>query len=153
MATNQARGCLLFGVFLLGVVASLLPSPPVNTVENRDNVGEPVILVSELFAWDTPKRAEFWSHPTETRISRENFDRIESGMTQADVERIFGRPPGDYFCTYGDQNALAYYIPAMPVVVYNKPIRSETWRGDDGVVTVTFDAGRKVFKKVSGWAR
>lgn len=30
------------------------------------------------------------------RLMGENFERITNGMTQDEVEQLFGRPPGDY---------------------------------------------------------
>jgi hypothetical protein len=41
-----------------------------------------------------------WPEPP-SRITRENFDRIREGMTQAEVEAILG-PPGDYRTRLGD---------------------------------------------------
>ena len=43
-----------------------------------------------------------WPEPP-SRITRENFDRVREGMTQAEVEAILG-PPGDYRTRLGDTN-------------------------------------------------
>jgi hypothetical protein len=87
------------------------------------------------------------------RICRENFLKIKVGMTQAEVERVFRRRPGDYSPDTAAGNALAYYPPSSGLVVYREPIRREAWRGDDGCVEIVFDANGRVWKKRAWWAR
>jgi hypothetical protein len=40
--------------------------------------------------------------PRQDRITPENLDRIELGMTRAEVEAILGGPPGDYRTVWTD---------------------------------------------------
>lgn len=45
-------------------------------------------------AWSHSRPAAFT--PTPSGVTRANFERIEVGMTEAEVERILGGPPGVY---------------------------------------------------------
>jgi hypothetical protein len=62
-------------------------------------------------------------------INKANFDLIEEGMTQKEVEHIFGCPPGDY--TNGE--ALCF----RPLFS-SDAIREEIWTGYDGDIDVEF---------------
>jgi len=69
-------------------------------------------------------------------ITQENFDRIKEGMTEAEVEKILGGPPG----TYTDR----------PIVVLMSGVMFRSWWiGDEGVIMieVTFDEPRRVNRK------
>jgi hypothetical protein len=93
---------------------------------------------------------------TDARISETNYRRIMIGMTQADVEQIFARPPGEYHVPGDVSNVLAYYPPSPGLggfAMYRKPIRDVIWRGDDGVVRVIFDESGRVWRKYASWAR
>jgi hypothetical protein len=56
----------------------------------------------------------------EDRVTRANYDRIQIGMSRADVEAILG-PPGDYSTTQ-----MAYLL--------EDPWPVESWPSDDRVV-------------------
>ena len=61
-------------------------------------------------------------------INKANFDLIEEGMTQKDVEEIFGCPPGDY------TNGQA--VPWRCGLVVG--MRQEFWIGYEGDIDVEF---------------
>lgn len=71
-------------------------------------------------------------------ITRENFERIQKGMTEADVEEILGGPPG----TYTDRR-INFFIFRTGVSF------RRWWLGDEGVITIvlTFDVPRRVSSK------
>src|SRR5713101_6739091 len=73
-------------------------------------------------------------------ITKANFDLIVEGMTQEDVEEIFGCPPGDY--TNGQ--AISFRC-GMGVA----GIRKEIWTGYGGDIEVEFstDDGKVVDKR------
>jgi hypothetical protein len=87
------------------------------------------------------------------RISRENFERITIGMHEAEVEGIFGRPPGEYVKPWED--AWAYYPPSpgFRVFPHRDAARYLGWRGDDGVVVVAISQSGTVVKKYSYWIK
>jgi hypothetical protein len=58
-------------------------------------------------------------------VTQSAFQRIEEGMTRAEVEAILGGPPGDY-CTR----------PPAPVVY--SYVTGERWQGDDVDVWIEF---------------
>src|SRR5262245_22947693 len=79
--------------------------------------------------------------PAGTGITEANFDRIEEGMTQEDVERIVGCPPGDY-----TEGRAINFRCGLGVV----GIRCEAWVGYKGTILLDFREGdgrleRKVF--------
>jgi hypothetical protein len=53
------------------------------------------VLAAGLLLLVTALAFVLWPPASLTRITRENFDRIEYGMSPAEVEAILG-PPGDY---------------------------------------------------------
>jgi len=81
-----------------------------------------------------------WPRPE--RITRENFERIKEGMSQAEVEEILG-PPGDYTTeptdweNYSDLRGLLATDETM-----------STWVFDEPVMIVVFDkkSGRVIGK-------
>jgi hypothetical protein len=62
-------------------------------------------------------------------ITKANFDLIVEGMTQVDVEEIFGCPPGDY------TNGQAFSFRCGVGVV---GIRKDIWTGYGGDIEVNF---------------
>jgi hypothetical protein len=87
------------------------------------------------------------------RITRENFDRIREGMSRAEVEAIFGGPPGDYR-TVRTENE--YYEPrsdpenpthaadrlyTRTVMLSRDSLRGD-WLGNEGLALVFFESGR-----------
>ena len=70
-------------------------------------------------------------------VTKANFDNVEDGMTEKEVEEIFGEPANDRWRWFSVSSS-----PYMPVNVI--------WRRDDGAcATITF-SGRKVIGK--GWS-
>src|SRR5262245_57147713 len=77
------------------------------------------------------------------RINRENFERIEEGMTQGEVEAILGQPPGDY--TVFKQVFVEKEADVTPEVeiregVFVRP-RRRHWVSDKGLISITFMDG------------
>jgi hypothetical protein len=72
-------------------------------------------------------------------LSGDNLDLIVNGMTQADVEEIFGCPPGDY--TNGE--ALSWRCG-----IGSPTFRKKIWTGYGGDIEVNFrkDDGKAVDK-------
>jgi hypothetical protein len=62
-------------------------------------------------------------------ITKTNFDKIAAGMTQEDVEEIFGCPPGDY------TNGQAVNVRCGIGV---RGIRQSCWIGYEGDIDVEF---------------
>ena len=92
-----------------------------------------------------------WPEPP-SRITRENFDRVREGMTQAEVEAILG-PPGDYRTRLGDTKFhegwltdLDEYDPT--IATWRRPISGGSviadWVGDTIRVQVYADDTRGV---------
>jgi len=138
-------------MFLLAGATFLMPPLPVATPDNRgDLTGLPTPFTLPA-AEASSGRETVHVRPPDTRISEENSRRIRVGMTQADVERIFGRPPGDYVRP-AEENQLVYYPPCISLHYWHNrqgKLRTATWRGDDGVVIVGFDGQGKVAKTLS----
>ena len=69
-------------------------------------------------------------------ITRENFDRILDGMTEAEVEAILGGPSGRY-------------TDRPMVVVMEGTMFRRWWIGNEGIVTIelTFDEPQRVAHK------
>ncbi len=61
-------------------------------------------------------------------VNRANFERIQVGMTQAEVEAILGCPPGDY--------ATVDYLPEFCGFMI---LGATVWVSNDGDVRVWFD--------------
>ncbi|MCI0638957.1 MAG: outer membrane protein assembly factor BamE [Gemmataceae bacterium] len=75
------------------------------------------------------------------RINSDNFAKVQIGMTQSEVEEIFGCPPGDYdevICLFPSKSNY-----------YSEPWRSQQqrWGGRHGVYHVFFDADSRVCDK------
>jgi hypothetical protein len=66
------------------------------------------------------------------RVTRENYDRIQIGMTRAEVEAILG-PPGDY-----TTRPQTLWWPPWSVGL------SDRWRGDEFAIGLIFDHKRRV---------
>jgi hypothetical protein len=73
--------------------------------------------------------------PRTERITQENYDRIQLGMSRAHVYTVLG-PPGDYAThpTYG-------YIGSGP---WNRQPGEESWVANETVIWVQFDGTSKV---------
>jgi hypothetical protein len=66
-------------------------------------------------------------------IDREHFARIKKGMTQAEVEAIFGVPPGVY------TKKQHFFFDMRSLSMLGPGERVATWTGDQGWVDVVFD--------------
>jgi hypothetical protein len=66
--------------------------------------------------------------PRQNRITRENFERIEQGMSRSQVESILGLP-GDY------RTGPSAYVEVLPDYI---PTRMEWWT-DTLVIIIEFD--------------
>jgi hypothetical protein len=88
------------------------------------------------------------------RVTRENYDRIQIGMTQAEVEAILG-PLGDY-ATVPFDNGRSEVDPSD---LYSQVVRSFSsiddasnrvracWSGNDYLIVITFDPKSEVISK------
>jgi hypothetical protein len=83
-----------------------------------------VVLVAGFLAASYPRPAVKGSG-----ITKANFDLIAEGMTQRDVEEIFGCPPGDY--TKGQAFSFRCGVGVVG-------IRKEIWTGYGGDTEVEF---------------
>jgi hypothetical protein len=70
--------------------------------------------------------------PRPCPVNRAAYERIEEGMTLADVEAILGGPPGDY------QTRPSVHYPHIGAL---EVCPEESWEGDELPVQVYFDGG------------
>jgi hypothetical protein len=70
--------------------------------------------------------------PRHCPVNRVAFERIEVGMTEAEVHALLGGPPGDYRTRPGPDPGW-FDNRTMQV------LRDEQWFGDEGSVVVLFD--------------
>jgi hypothetical protein len=81
---------------------------------------------------------------TKTRINRETFDRIEVGMTLAEVEDLIGVPPGNYetrqrrFIHFANETFILHLMADPPVA---------TWSSNDGEITIRLSNDARVAHK------
>jgi hypothetical protein len=95
----------------------------------------------------------FAAWPRPDRVTRENCDRIRKGMSRAEVEAIFGGPPGDYRTV---ETADEYHEPRSDpenptraadrlykrtVMLSRDGLRGD-WLGNEGLALVFFESGR-----------
>jgi hypothetical protein len=66
------------------------------------------------------------SKESESKINRENYEKIQGGMTRADVEELFGCPPGRYN--------------TRPFSLICRGVSQTThyWVSDEAIIRVTF---------------
>jgi hypothetical protein len=78
--------------------------------------------------------------PSASPVTRVAFDRIQTGMTQAEVEAILGGPPGDYRTR-----------PMDPIYENHRSTDPEIeplqWWGDEGEVLLTVESRGVVLSK------
>jgi hypothetical protein len=89
--------------------------------------------------------------PRGDRITRENCDRIQEGMSRAEVEAILG-PPGDYL-TAGPSNTTADLFDENGNV---RTVRHDGtvicfWVGDRAIIYVPFDRNGKTTRSPTLW--
>jgi hypothetical protein len=77
----------------------------------------------------------FITSPRRPMASQADCDRIEIGMTRAEVEHVLGGPPGDYRTR--DSITLICFQDWF----------FEEWQGDGGAILVEFDGDGWVFHK------
>jgi hypothetical protein len=82
-----------------------------------------------------PVGLEVWRqyHAPRHFIDVEHLGRIKKGMTQEEVEAIFGVPPG----TYTKKRSVSFDTNSFGMLGAGK--RVEQWTGDQGRVVVGFD--------------
>jgi hypothetical protein len=82
-----------------------------------------------------------WPRPPSARINAEAYERIEDGMTAAEVEAVIGLPPGDYRSDPAGPRHFAEWIPGSGVQVLE-------WEADHCNIQVKVDqrSGRVVSK-------
>jgi hypothetical protein len=78
-------------------------------------------------------------------VTRENYERIREGMSQADVEAVLGVPPGAY-----GRGGIAEIASSNSILVFDPSWRTECWAGDTISIQVSFDTdGRVAWKSYS----
>jgi len=87
-----------------------------------------------------------WTRET-VHITRENFERIQIGMTQKDVEEILGGPPGDYrqrkSIEYEGRSWHELIIKVQPT-----PASHPMWWGTRGAIQINLTEEGQVREKV-----
>jgi hypothetical protein len=74
--------------------------------------------------------------PRHCPVNPAAYERIEKGMTKAEVEAILGGPPGDYRTRPGRET----YLP-LPILSPEEEVWPvERWQGDEGAVHIYFDS-------------
>jgi hypothetical protein len=98
--------------------------------------------------------AAAWLLWPRTAITRENFDRIEVGMTLAEVEAILGGPPreeatGPFVPRDGDPDSVWITHEFMVIIGPGAPAfpADRGWAAHSLLVWVTFDAEGRVSAK------
>ena len=77
-----------------------------------------------------------WRMGSEQAIAASIADEIKPGMSEADLLRVVGRPPGDY----SSKPDARFLFRSMQ----GKRLHSLGWRTDWGYLSVTFDSDGKV---------
>jgi hypothetical protein len=84
--------------------------------------------------------------PAPDRITQENFDRIQEGMTCAEVEALLGGPPGDYRSV--ETESIGRFIGPEDIdpgecarCDPEDPCSRVAWIGNDGIIRVQFSSG------------
>ena len=80
--------------------------------------------------------------PKPPRISQASCDRIQPGMTRAEVEALLGAPPGDY-----ETGRRGIVLDLYGSGVLMREGRREEWGGDEGFIQVGFDEDERVLWK------
>ncbi len=86
-----------------------------------------------------------------SRVTRENYDCIKAGMTEAEVEAILG-PEGDYRSGPTDRG------PRTEEILLPEPLQTRSrptpytsrwghWQGDNGQIDVGYNAEKAVMKR------
>jgi hypothetical protein len=78
-------------------------------------------------------------------ITRENFERLQEGMTWQEVESILGGPAGDY--TSGRKTPNLNSIKFFPPCFGGPITHQRVWIGENSAITVCFYVDGKVLWK------
>jgi hypothetical protein len=121
-----------------------LKSPGINQVElalfrgrKRWKTGEWVLYWIPLLAAGVVAYLHFTAPPPS--ISRDNYERVEAGMTEREVERIIGTRPGGYEVFYGPGDRLSQEWADPEGVV--------RWGNGYGILSVGYNAEGRVCTK------
>jgi hypothetical protein len=68
-------------------------------------------------------------------ITQANYERIQEGMTQYEVETLLGGPPGNYALFTYSERPWGFVFGNWPALV------DRFWIGENGCVKVTFNGG------------
>jgi hypothetical protein len=74
--------------------------------------------------------------PRASRVTRANYERIEEGMSRAEVEEILGGPPGDYRTRPTRRRPVSLKQISL---LAEEPVEYRQWEGGEGIVEVGFD--------------
>jgi len=107
-----------------------LPSKKALTISCVCGLLVGVVLTGWLSALSSPQKASGLG------ITKANFDLIEVGMTQEDVEKIFGCSPGCYTTYANGVGIVTTSLSDLP-----------NWTGDGGVIWVRFNEDNIVISK------
>jgi hypothetical protein len=83
----------------------------------------------------------FVAWPRTSRVTRENYDRIQLGMSRAEVKAILGAPPGDYANGPTDRNDDLYLTESIDPKIWRRRqivISGDIWYGDTAEIWVNF---------------
>jgi hypothetical protein len=80
--------------------------------------------------------ALYITSPRRPMASQADCDRLQVGMTRAEVEQILGGPPGDY----RTRDSITPYLQLQDG-------SWDEWQGDGGMILVEFDEGGRVRSK------
>lgn len=116
-----------------------------------ENVGEDAVNMRLRFIYVCLGLLSFyvflWLNGPPYRITYESFARIKEGMTEKEVESIFGVPAGDYETK--KRPPLPNHHLLTPTTV---PCEVKVWKGNGLTICIWFDAGGKVLDSRSvGW--
>jgi hypothetical protein len=89
-----------------------------------------------------------WLTTPKKHVTRAAFDRIQEGMTLAEVEGLIGLPPGDHRTrptriVWGVRGPIIFLEPATQGRKYT----SMEWIGDYGMICVWLDSEEKVVER------
>jgi hypothetical protein len=83
-----------------------------------------------------------WLLVPRSRINLENFKQIKEGMSQGEVEALFGGPPGDY-ANWPHPKRINQFV-ALVLQGNDDDMVHRFWLGEEGVVKVVFDSHARV---------
>ncbi len=86
--------------------------------------------------------------PWPSRVTRENYDRIQVGMTEADVIALLG-PPADYRNSENEYDDSPAHQPPHRFGRGNRAGPTVLWRGDTADVGLGFVDGEDGTRRVS----